>query len=169
MKNTISKFVLAAFCCSLMLQFSCDEVDVESTEIGNVQGLWQLGTNNSYLLISDQEVVYYSFNASKNCTTSDPYQVVRIDGTGFYILTQEGLEENVVLALTFDGTYLAVRDIDDTHREIKWYQPSDIDISILGQECVSESDVFGNWESTLDNEFATYLSITLDSISSSIL
>lgn len=164
MKPFINFMTLISIC-SLSIFLACEDIELgEGTQAENVQGFWQLGTSNSYLLVSNEEVIFYSFNASKNCTTSDIYQVVRIDGTGFYILTKEGLEENLVLALTFDGELLAVRDINETHREIKWYQPSELDITTFEQECVSETDVFGEWESTLDNQSTIYLSITPDTI-----
>ncbi|GAB5410048.1 MAG: hypothetical protein BalsKO_24130 [Balneolaceae bacterium] len=165
--KSILQFSFLLFCCTALVNFSCEDIDLEGEEAGVVQGFWELNRttgSNTFLLISDTEVNFYYYDASEGCITIDAYQVVRIDGTGFYILTQEGLEENRVLAISRSGTRIHVRDINDTQSDIVKYSESEVDINTLAPECIDPTDVLGKWELIKENEPTVYLSITLDSI-----
>lgn len=151
----------------MLANLSCDDIDLEGEEAGSVLGFWQLHPTNGivpFLLISETEVIFYYFDSIKNCTTTDAYEIVRVDGTGFYILTQEGLEENRVLAISRNNSLIHVRDINDTQSKIEKYFQSDVDVNSLAPECVNPTDVFGQWELSRENEPTVYLSIASDSI-----
>ena len=166
--KSIYKYSLIILSCVLLVNLACEDVDLEGQDAGNVQGFWQIGSsltgNNTFLLVSDTEFAFYYYNSRENCITNDAYDVERIDGTGFYIVTQEGLTESKVFALSFDGNSLAVRDIEETQKEILWFQKSEVDIDTFAPICFDETDVFGEWELIQENEPPVYLSITQDTL-----
>lgn len=167
MKSAL-KLSFLVFCCLFLVNLSCEDIDLEGEAAGNVQGLWEFRQNsagsNTFLLVSDTEVNYYYYDSRENCITIDAYEVIRIDGDGFYILTQEGLEENKVLAISKNGDRIDVRDIDDTQNNIVKYWASEVDINALAPVCIDPTDVFGEWELKIEDEPSIYLSIAQDSI-----
>ena len=161
------KYSMFLFGCMLLVSLSCEDLDLDNDEAGGVQGFWELYQtpgSNTYLLISDTEVIFYYYDARENCITVDAYEVVRIDGTGFYILDQEGLEENRVLAISKNGERIHVRDLEETQSELDRYFPSEVDINSLAPVCVDPGDVFGNWELEIEDGNTVFLSIQEDSI-----
>ena len=153
--------------CMFFVSLSCEDLDLDNDEAGSVQGLWELFQtpgSNTYLLISDREVIFYYYDARDNCITVDAYEVVRIDGTGFYILDQEGLEENRVLAISKNGDRIHVRDLEETQSELDKFFPSNVDVNTLAPVCPDPTDVFGNWELELEDGNKVYLSIREDSV-----
>lgn len=165
--KSLFKYTLILFTCSLLATSACEDLDLDNDEAGNVQGFWELSQssgNNTFLLISDTEVIFYYYDALENCIKIDSYQVIRIDGSGFYILDQEGLEENRVLAISKNGERIHVRDLEETQSELDRYFPSEVDINTLAPVCVDPTDVFGNWELELEDGDYIYLSVREDSI-----
>ncbi len=165
--KSLFKYSLILITCTFLATTACEDLDLDNDEAGSVQGFWELRQSvNSitYLQISDTEVIFYFYDAVENCITVDAYQVVRIDGTGFYILDQEGLEENRVLAISKNGERIHVRDIEETQSELDKYSPSEVDINTLAPICVDPTDVFGNWELELEDGDHVYLSIQEDSV-----
>lgn len=155
--------------CLCVLLAVCDEVDLEGEEAGEVQGFWELATGGgdfTYLSIAQDSVVFYYYDNSEDCITVDAFNVVQVDGTGFYILNRGGEgEENTVLAISRNGDRIHVRNIDETQNQLDKYFPSTVDITTLAPVCIDETDVFGEWELTQEGEAPIYLSITSDSIS----
>ncbi len=165
--KSILKYGFIILGCAFLGALACEDVDLEGEDAGSVQGFWELRQttgSNTFLSISDTEVIFYYYDANKNCITVDAYEVVRIDGTGFYILAQDGLEENRVLAISRNGDRIHVRDIEETQREIDRYWISEVDISTLAPICVDPTDVFGEWELTQEDGNTIYLSVAEDSI-----
>lgn len=168
MKSLFIKMILILGC-SFFLFVTCDDIDLDNEDAGEVQGFWELATGGgdfTYLSIASDSVVFYFFDASDNCITVDAFNVVQIDGTGFYVLNGGGEgEKNTVLAISKNGDRIHVRDIDDTQNELDKYFPSTVDVNTLAPVCVDETDVFGNWELAMEGEGTIYLSVTADSIS----
>lgn len=160
-----SSFLLVG--CLIFLALGCEDLDLKGEAAGEVQGLWQLyeGTGtNTFLSISEVKVIYYYYDGLENCIKIEEYDVVRVDEGGFYILTQEGLEENKVLAISKNGDRIHVRDINETQSSIDKFFPSIVDIATLAPVCINPEDVYGQWELIVENEPPVYLSITQDSI-----
>ncbi len=159
-------FLLIGF--ALIVSLSCDEVDLTAEEAqGEVQGFWKHypGSGNIvYMLINESEVVFYNYSGREGCNTIDAYQIERVDGNGFYILSKEGLEENRVIAISRNAERLDVREIDDSKSSIDRYYVSDEDINSIAPICVDPTDVFGNWELELEDGDKILLSIEEDSI-----
>lgn len=161
------KFGVLILSAVAFLSMACEDLDFDNDEAGEVQGFWKQNTgtgSNKFLTISSEEVIFYQFSASKNCNTIDAYQVVRIDGKGFYILDQEGLEENKVLAVSRNKDKIQVRDINVTQDELQWFIISELDPATIAPECVDPSNVYGNWELQIESEDPIFLSIEKDSI-----
>ncbi|MBO6522496.1 MAG: hypothetical protein JJ971_01600 [Balneolaceae bacterium] len=165
--KSLFKYSLILITSAFIATTACEDLDLDNDEAGSVQGFWELRQSvNSitYLQISDTEVIFYFYDAVENCIKVDAYQVLRIDGTGFYILDQEGLEENRVLAISKNGDRIHVRDIEKTQSELDKYSPSEVDINTLAPICVDPTDVFGNWELELEDGDHIYISVREDSI-----
>lgn len=167
--KSMYKYSLILLSCVLLVNLACEDIDLEGEEAGSVQGFWQLNETvsslNTYLLVSEVAVIFYFHDTVENCIKVDAYDIVRIDGTGFYILSKEGLEENRVLALTRQNDRIIYRDIiDNTETKREIYYISSVDINTLAPVCVDPTDVFGQWELTRENEPTIHLSITPDSI-----
>lgn len=151
----------------LLVTSSCEDIDNESQEAGEIRGFWEHfpGSGNiSYMLITDTELIFYNYDGREQCITVDAYEIVRIDGTGFYILAQEGLEGNRVLAISRNGDRLDVRDINETQKQIDRYYQTEEDVNSLPRTCINPTDVFGNWELELEGGDKIFLSIEEDSI-----
>ncbi len=166
--NNYAKYAALLFCGFFLTTLACEEIELDSEEVGEVQGFWQLNSgtgDNTFLSISASEVTFYFYDRSENCITVDTYEVVSIDGKGFYLLQQEGREENRGITFSRNGEGLHVRDIDKTQSELDIYQPSEVDINTLAPICVDPTDVFGVWQyiNEMDND-TVYVSIQEDSV-----
>tara|TARA_R110000868_G_scaffold259361_5_gene517285 strand:- start:49113 stop:49514 length:402 start_codon:yes stop_codon:yes gene_type:complete len=131
----------------MLTNIACEDVDLEGEEAGSVEGFWERNRNssgsNTFLLVSETEVIFYFYDSSENCLTIDAYDIVRVDGSGFYILTKEGLEQNRVIALTRDGDSIYFRDIvEDAETFLQKFFLSQVDINTLAPICVNLSNVF---------------------------
>lgn len=165
--KSLLKYSLLLAGCMLLVTLSCEDIDIESQEAGEIRGFWKhwSGSGNiTYLNISDTEVIFYNYDGREQCITIDAYQIERIDGTGFYILGQEGLEENRVLAISRNGERIDVRDINETQKQIDRYYPSEEDVNSLPRICINPTDVSGNWEMELEGGDKVFLSVEEDSI-----
>lgn len=166
--SSYAKYAALLFLGVFLSTTACEEIDLDSEEAGEVQGFWQLrsGTgDNTFLLVSATEVIFYFYDRSENCITLDTYEVVSIDGTGFYLLRQEDTEETRGITFSRNGDGLHVRDIDESQSNLDKYQISAVDINTLAPVCVDPTDVFGLWEYV--NEMVNdtvYVSIQMDTI-----
>lgn len=145
---------------------SCEDVDLDGFEAGEVRGTWQLrsgGGNNVFLVISDTDFNFYEFNASLNCVKTDAFQVIRRDGTGFFQVEKGDGSPEVVFAVSVNNNQLQLRRTNDPPGVVDYYTMSDVDVSIFS-ECLDETDIQGKWEFTHENE-TTYVEISDDSIS----
>jgi hypothetical protein len=165
--KSLLKYSLLLAGCTLLVTLSCEDIDIESQEAGEIRGFWKHypGSGNiTYLDISDTEVIFYNYDVREQCITVNAYRIERIDGTGFYILGQEGLEGNLVLAISRNGERLDVRDINETQKQIDRYYPSEEDVNSLPRICINPIEVFGNWEMELEEGDKVFLSVEEDSI-----
>lgn len=135
---------------------ACDDVDLEGVDAGEVRGLWQTdrgaATSRAYLFVSDTDFNFYTRNTRKNCFTTDAYQVVRVDGTGFFIVNK--VTENAtdkVYAVSRNRDRIDVRDIDDTQAKITRYFESTIGLERLVPECYNTA-LTGIWENVEDEQ-----------------
>ncbi len=166
--NNYAKYAALLLFGVFLTTTACEEISLDNDEAGEVQGFWQLNSgigDNTFLLVSTSEVIFYFYDRSENCITVDAYQVVSIDGKGFYLLTQEGREENRGLTFSRNGDGLHVRDIDKTQSELDKYEPSEVDINNLAPICVDPTDVFGIWEYIDEARGdSIYVSIEMDTV-----
>lgn len=166
--NNYAKYAALLFCGIFLATFACEEIDLDNDEAGEVQGFWQLNLgagDTSFLSISSTEVIFYFYDRSEDCITVDAYEVVSVDGKGFYLLRQEGREDNRGITFSRNGDGLHVRDIDKTQSELDIYELSEVDINTLAPICVDPTDVFGVWEYINETEGDTvYVSIEMDTV-----
>jgi len=145
--------------------FGCDDIDLEGEEAGEVRGLWQrliTEGNNDLVLISDTEFNFYKYDAQKNCVETDAYNVIMVDGTGFFQVEKGDGSPEKVFAVSKNGDRIHLRPIDSPQEDIDRYWASEIDINSI-PECLKETDIQGLWENTTDDELVV-LDITTDSV-----
>lgn len=127
---------------------SCEDIDFESTEAGEVIGMWQSRLSegdNRFLLISERDFIFYDFNARKNCVETDAYQVIRRDGTGFFQVEKGDGSPERVFAVSINNEQLQLRRTSDPAGVVEYFFMSTTNLSGI-PECIKETDIQGKWE-----------------------
>ncbi len=144
---------------------SCEDLDLEGEEAGQVYGLWQEtleSGNNTFVKISGTEFNFYEFNASLNCVELDANQVIKQDGSGFFQVEKGDGSPERVFAVSKNGDRIHLRSIDDRPGDLRFFWPTNQDVESI-PICVNETDIQGKWEFLRADE-NTYVDIREDSI-----
>lgn len=164
MKQVAWRFILGVWAISMF--FYCDEVDLKKEEVGEVRGFWQLhfyDYDNVFLFISDTSLVFYNFNASKNCVVPDAYNVVYQED-GFFTVEQDSGEVRVTYAISRNGDRIHVRNIEIPQNQLTEndkYWPSEYsheEFKTAFKECFP-ANLLGSWKKDAPKE-EEYLEIS---------
>ncbi|MBO6795369.1 MAG: hypothetical protein JJ895_15790 [Balneolaceae bacterium] len=160
MKYVLRGILLFTLCVSFM---ACDDLDLDNEDAGGeVIGIWEkfkTEGSNEFVLISNNTLGFFYYNASRGCMTTDVYRVAKRDGTGFFQVTKDDGSPLKVYAVSRNGDRIHLRDIDDTQRDIQRYWPSEkTNIEDFAPVCYN-NDLTGTWQLDSD-EIEEYVSVS---------